>query len=135
MHARFVQSSLLALAGGFVVVASQAFTAGVTAWIAFALGIGAIVAAAVPSVFGARRWVLALDAVTGVLGAWTVVASLVFSGGVVRWLSFAEGAGFVALALAGSTVDHVLLARSARRSPARDAEVATSVERPTAIAA
>jgi hypothetical protein len=135
MHARFAQSSLLALAGGFLVVASQSFTSGVTAWLAFAIGILAVVLAAVPALFGARRWVLGLDAATGVLGAWTIVASLVFSGGAVRWLSFAEGAGFVALALAGLVVDHVSLSQRAGVVASRRDATVTNVERPTTIAA
>lgn len=135
MHARFAQSSVLALAGGFVVVASQAFTSGVTAWLAFSLGVAALVLATVPAIFGARRLVLGLDATTALLGAWTVVASLVFTGDVVRWLSFAEGAGFVALAFAGLAIDHIQLSRTNRLASVRTDAPVVSVERPTAVAA
>ncbi len=119
MHARFVQSSVLALAGGFVVVASQAFTSGTTAWLAFAIGVAALVLATAPALARTRDRTLALDAVTGILAVWTIVASLVFSGTLVTWLSFAEGAGFVLLALAGLTLDHVALSHGARRPAER----------------
>lgn len=135
MHARFAQSTVLALAGGFLVVASQSFTSGVTAWLAFAIGVAAVVLAAMPAAFGARRWVLGLDATTAILGAWTIVASLVFSGGLVRWLSFAEGAGFVALAVAGLTIDHVRQSRQGLVSARPADTIVAPVERPTAVAA
>jgi hypothetical protein len=41
------------------------------------------------------------------------VASLIFTGDTVRWLSFSEAAGFVALAVAGLTLNQVRLARQA----------------------
>jgi hypothetical protein len=117
MHTRFAQSSLLAMAGGFIIVASEAFSTGTTAWLAFAVGIFAIVLATVPALFGARDLSLGLDGVTAVLGAWTIVASLVFNGTASQWLSFAEGAGFVTLALAGLTIDHVRLAHRTATVP------------------
>jgi type IV secretory pathway VirB2 component (pilin) len=42
-----------------------------------------------------------LDAVTGALAIWSAVASVVFSGTTLTWLSFAEGVGFVGLAVLG----------------------------------
>jgi hypothetical protein len=42
-----------------------------------------------------------------VLGIWTIVASLIFAGPTVLWLSFAEALGFVALGFIGLTVHEV----------------------------
>jgi hypothetical protein len=112
MHARYVTSVISGLIGGFVVVASQAFLSGTTAWLAFALGIGLLILAPLPALFGDRGIVgLALDGVGSLLAIWTIVASLVFSGDVVKWLSFGEGAGFVLLAVGGLTLNEVRLAR------------------------
>ncbi|MGH9094545.1 MAG: hypothetical protein ACRDXE_05235 [Acidimicrobiales bacterium] len=132
-----MQSSVLAVAGGFIVVASQAFATDVTAWLAFAIGVGAVVVAFVPVLAGARRWILALDVATTILAVWTIIASLVFSGGAVQWLSFAEGLGLVGLAALGLTVDHLRLATVARASaPATDAtDAGISATRPSAVAA
>jgi hypothetical protein len=138
MHARYITSVLAGLAGGFVVVASQAFTSGTTAWLAFALGIGMILLATVPVLLGERKVVgLALDGVGAVLGAWTIVASLVFTGDTVRWLSFAEAGGFVVLAVAGLTLNQVHLARRARVATTVPATLPQGVEsvRPAAVAA
>jgi hypothetical protein len=112
MHARYVTSVLAGLAGGFVVVASQVFVPGTAAWIAFGIGVGLLLAATVPVLFGDRGIVgLALDGIGAVLAIWTIVASLVFTGNVVKWLSFGEGAAFVALAVGGLTLNQVRLAR------------------------
>jgi hypothetical protein len=117
MHARYITSVLAGLAGGFVVVASQAFATGTIAWLAFALGIAMVVLATVPVLFGERRITgLALDGLGALLGAWTIVASLVFSGATVKWLSFSEALGFVALAVGGLTLNQVRLARRAHRA-------------------
>src|SRR6266536_1271675 len=48
-----------------------------------------------------------LDGVLGALGIWTIVASQIFTGSAVMWLSFAEALGFVGLAFIGLTVHEV----------------------------
>lgn len=115
MHARFAQSSALVLAGAFLVVASQVFVPATTAWLAFAIGVGSLLAAAVPFALGARSRTLALDGLLAVLAGWTVVASLIFAGTTVQWLSFAEGAAFAAVGVAGLAADHLLLTRQVRQ--------------------
>lgn len=119
MNTRFVTSILLGLAGGFVVVASQAFLAGTVAWLAFGIGIGALVVALTPAILGERRpLALGVDGLTAALAAWTIVASMVFSGATVTWLSFAEGLGFVAAMLGGLVLNQVRIVTAARRSGA-----------------
>jgi hypothetical protein len=114
MYTRYVSSVISGLLGGIVVVASQAFLSGTTAWLAFALGVGLLILAPLPALFGDRGIVgLAVDGVSALLAIWTIIASLVFSGDVVKWLSFGEGAGFVLLAVGGLTLNEVRLARRA----------------------
>jgi hypothetical protein len=45
------------------------------------------------------------------LGAWTIVASLVFAPTTVVWLGFASALGFVALAVAGLTAHELTTER------------------------
>jgi cation transport ATPase len=135
MHARFAQSSVLAVAGGFIVVASQAFTTAQTAWLAFAIGAGALVLAAVPVVAGVRDRALVLDGIIGLLAAWTIVASLIFAGSTVLWLSFGEGAALAALGLVGLTLDHLALSRSAHAVAGVPRDAVVTVDRPSAVAA
>jgi hypothetical protein len=108
MSSRFITNMTVALAGGFVVVASQAFAPSVTAWLAFAVAIGIIVISAAAQLDRSRGIMQrALDGIAGVLGLVTIVFSLVFSGTTVQWLSFAEALGFVALAFSGLTLNEV----------------------------
>lgn len=114
MHTRFLSSLSAAVAGAFVVVASQAFVTGTAAWIAFGVGIAAMALALVPALAGERHVrLLGLDASTLLLGAWTVVASVVFSGNTLHWLTFGEGAALAALAVASLAVNQIRLARVA----------------------
>src|SRR5882757_10889876 len=97
MGLRFITNMLLALAGGFLVVASQAFSAGTTGWIAFGVGLGIITMLGVSQVDRGRgTFQRALDAVGGLIAMWTIVASVVFVGAALTWLSFGEGLAFVA---------------------------------------
>jgi hypothetical protein len=43
----------------------------------------------------------ALDAATGALALWPVVASVVYTGGTLTWLSLGEAIGFAGLAIVG----------------------------------
>jgi hypothetical protein len=104
MNSRYLTNIGLAIAGGFAIVASQVWTVPVFMWLMFSVGVGALAlsgAAALPSRGTVQR---SLDAAIAVVGAWTIVASLVFAGTVVTWLGFASGAAFLVLALAGLTV-------------------------------
>lgn len=105
MRVRFISNVVLALAAGFVVVASQAFGSAVTGWIAFGVALG-IVLLLGASQLDRRRGVTqrSLDGIAAVVAAWTVVAAVVFSGSVVTWLAFAGGLGLVAVALVGLIV-------------------------------
>jgi hypothetical protein len=102
MGSRFITNLFLALAAGFVAVASQAFAAGVTGWIAFGIGLGILAMLGIAQLDRTRgRLQQGLDTLAGLLGIWTVVASVVFSGATLTWLSLAEALAFVGLAVAG----------------------------------
>jgi hypothetical protein len=102
MSPRFITNLLLVLVGALVVVASQAFTAGVTGWIAFGIGLGILTMLGLAQLARGRgKLQHALDTLGGALGIWMVVASVVFTGAALTWLSFGEALGFVGLALVG----------------------------------
>lgn len=102
MSLRFATNIALMIAGGVVVVFSQAVGPGVTSWITFGVGLGILAMLAVAQVDPSRGFTQrALDAACGTLAVWTVIASVVFTGDTVMWLSFGEGLGFAALALGG----------------------------------
>ena len=103
MSTRFISNMLLALAGGLVIVATQAFAPPVVAWIAFGVtGVGVLLLMAATALAPGRGDVQrTLDAVAGVLAAWTIVETLVFSGMVMVWLTLGAAAAIVAIAAAG----------------------------------
>src|SRR4029078_10042439 len=100
---RYLSNLTLALVAAFVVVASQSFSPTVFTWLAFGGGV-AIVAIALAAVACDRVSVQgALGAVAAVIGAWTIVASLVFPASPVVWLGFSAANAVVALAVIGLT--------------------------------
>lgn len=104
MNSRFLTNAALTLAGAFTVVASMAWAPGTFMWLMFAAGIVAMTLSTAAAVRGRGLPQRVLDGMIAILGAWTIVASLVFSAGTVTWLGFASGIGFVGLALAGLTL-------------------------------
>jgi len=102
MSLRFLTNLGLMLAGGFLVIATQVFSSDVTGWLALGIGLGILGAAGAAQLDRARGLVQrALDGIAGALAVWTVVASVVFTGATLTWITFGGALGFVALALAG----------------------------------
>ena len=105
MRFRFLTNVIFLVLGGFLAIASMAFGVSVFTWLMFGAGIVALAVAA-PAVTVLARGLpqRGLDGIMSLLGAWTIVASMVFGGAVITWLGFASGAALVALALAGLTI-------------------------------
>ena len=111
MSTRFFYNSLLAMAAGFLVVATRAFAPFTVAWITFGVAIGITRASVMTIGLPVGLMQRALSALGAVLGIWTIVASLVFAPTTVVWLGFASALGFVALALAGLTIHELTTER------------------------
>lgn len=102
MSARFITNLGLGLAGAVVVTASMAFGAYVTGWLMFGVALSVLTLLGLAQLDRGRGLVQRLlDAGTGTLAAWAVVASAVFAGATVTWLTFAEAIGFIAFAVVG----------------------------------
>ena len=105
MSSRYLTNVVLVVLGGFLAVAAMAFGVPVFTWLMFGAGIAALALAAPTVTILARgRAQRGLDLMIGLLGAWTIVASMVFGGIVITWLGFASGVALIALALAGLTL-------------------------------
>lgn len=111
MNSRYLTNIGLALMGGFLVVASQVWSVSVFMWVMLGSGIAAMALASSLGIPGRGRSQRALDGIIGVLGAWTIVASVVFGGSVVTWLGLASGAAFVGMALIGLTLHELYAER------------------------
>lgn len=108
MSMRYLSNAAIALLGGFVAVASQAFAPAVTAWLAFSIAIAVLVIGAVSQLQEGRGIVQRLlDAVIGLVAVGSIIASLVFVGPAVAWLSLAAGLGFVLLGFIGPTLHEI----------------------------
>lgn len=104
MRTRYLFNLGLILLAGFVVVISQGLGAGPVGWVTFGAGI-VFLALAAGGVLARGHGIVqrGLDAAIAVLGAWTIVESVVFAGSTVIWLSFSAALGVLALAVAGLT--------------------------------
>ena len=103
MSIRYLANLALGVAAAFLIVATRAFADTTAVWLTFAIAIGATgigigLAAAVRDPI--QR---AIGSVTAVIGAWTIVASLVFSNATAVTLGFASALALAALAIAGLT--------------------------------
>ena len=108
MLTRYLSNPVVAVLGGFAVVASQAFAPSTFKWIMLGTGVVAVIAAAPFVARSARgRAQRALDALIAALGAWTIIASTVFSSATITWLGFASGVALVGLALIGLTLNEL----------------------------
>jgi hypothetical protein len=100
MRINFLSRLALLVRAAFLVVATQVWTGATLEWLFVAGGIVMIVLAAVDSAAKhlAQR---ALDGGLALLGAWSIVQALVFSGDAMLWISFGTAIGAALAAIAG----------------------------------
>jgi putative Mn2+ efflux pump MntP len=111
---RFVSWLALAVAGAFLVVVSASFSLAATASLAFAISIGTLVVSAGLGYYD-RKYVPSLitTLAIGVISAWTIVASLIFSQSTVQNLALGAALAISGLAVVGLTAHEVSLERVA----------------------
>jgi hypothetical protein len=104
MRIRYFSFLALAIAAAFLVVASQAFALPAIQGVSLGVNIGILVVSALVTV-GYRSHLASsvIGSLTAIVAGWTIVASQVFSLGVVQTLTFAGGVAVVILAIAGLT--------------------------------
>ncbi|HEY7046650.1 MAG TPA: hypothetical protein VH373_05480 [Jatrophihabitantaceae bacterium] len=107
MSLKYAINLLVALAGGFLVVASRTFAANTTGWLGLGIGIFAVVVAGLGAAAAGLRLRSVGYAVTAAVGVWTIVSSSVFSGALLGWVVFADALALVAVALADLTAHEV----------------------------
>lgn len=108
MSTRYLTGMLLALLGGFVVVASQGLASATVGWIAFAVAVAAATVTVLAQLDRSRGTVQrTLDAVTFAVAGLMMAFALAASGQAMIWLSFAFALGIVALAVSGLTLNEI----------------------------
>ena len=107
MSLKYLINLTIALAGGFLVVASRTFADSTAGWLALGVGVLAVVlAGAGLGVASPNRRSFGYG-VTGLLGLWTLIAGLAFTGSSQGWLVFADGLGLLVVALVELAVHEV----------------------------
>jgi hypothetical protein len=107
LSARFAVGNVVVIAGAFLAIVAMAFRAQVAGWIGFGVFTGlALLAFAMAAAVGkiSRKCVYAL---IGLVGLWSLIAALVFSGTVLTWLIFAGGVAMAVIALGDLTAHEV----------------------------
>ena len=125
MSIRFITNLALAVAGGFLVVATQAFGAPTAATLTFAVAIGLTVVSLYMAGGIRSKPQRVIGGLGVVLGARTVVASLVFVSATAATLGFSSAIACVVLGIAGLTAhelstEHVVHALRLMDAPAAD---------------
>ena len=110
MRIDFISRLALLLVAGFLVVASQVWTGGTLEWLFIVGGIVMIALAAIAlgQDAGQQR---NLDVVLAVLGVWSIVQAIVFTGTTLEWVSFATAAAAALLATIGLTLHEMTTER------------------------
>lgn len=101
MSTRFLFNLILAVAAGFLVVATQAFAPVTVAWITFGIAVGTVMLSTGALALRTGLVQRLLTAAALIIGIWTIVASLVFFPTTVVWLGFASALALVGLAVVG----------------------------------
>jgi hypothetical protein len=111
---RYLSNLALAVVAGFEIVAFQAFSAPVYAWLAFGGGVAIVTIALATGAADRGKAQRALDARAAVAGGWIIVSSLVFASSTVVWLGFSAAGAVAVLAVVGLTLHELRDERTLR---------------------
>lgn len=100
LSSRFLLDNLFVIAGAFLVAISMAWSANVTGWTAFGVSTSVTVIAAAAATFAQRTPVKLSQGAIALVGLWSLVAALSFSGTALTWLVFADALAVGVAALA-----------------------------------
>jgi FtsH-binding integral membrane protein len=102
MYVRFISWLTTAIAAAFLVVATAAFGLSTVQWLAFGVGIGTLTVSIGLSVRYRRHLpTVSPAALSAIVSAWTVLASLIFAPTTVQPLALAGGLAIAGLAIIG----------------------------------
>lgn len=100
---RFALDTTAVLAGAFLAVSAETFTASTAGWLSFGVSAAAAVAGATAAAFAHRTTQKAGHGLLAAVGLWSLIAALTFTGQTLTWLVLANGIALVVAALADLT--------------------------------
>ena|ERR1700754_5117518 len=110
MRIEFISRLALLLVAGFLVLASQVWTGGTLEWL-FIVGGVVMIAVAAVGLARPRAPQRALDSLLALLGIWSIVEAIVFTGSTLEWVSFATGIAAALVATVGLTLHEMTTER------------------------
>ena len=123
ISSRFALDILFLIGAAFLTVAAMSFRAPVAGWAAFGVSTGFVVIGAASMTLARRTGQRSGHAAVAVVGLWSLIAALVFSGALLTWLVFADAIALGVVAIADLTAHEV-----SEESVVHRLEVATSAE-------
>jgi hypothetical protein len=104
LSTRFGVDVIGVVAGGFLAVTAVAFAAPTAGWIGFGVSTGLTVLGALGAVFATRRGARIGHGVLGLVGLWSLIAALTFTGPALTALVFADALAVALVGLVDLTV-------------------------------
>lgn len=110
MRIDFISRLALLIIAGFLLIATQVWASGTLEWLFIVGGIVmiALAAGALGQAPGPQR---NLDVVLAVLGIWSIVQAIVFTGMTLEWVSFATAGATALLATVGLSIHEMTTER------------------------
>jgi hypothetical protein len=118
---RFALDNLFVIGGAFLAVAAMAFTAPVAGWTAFGVFTGITVLAAASAALSRKVGHKAGHGLVALVGLWSLISALVYSGTALTWLVLANGIAIAVIALADLTAHEVTTENVVHRLVVTDA--------------
>ncbi len=120
LSSRFLLDSLFVVAGAFLTVASMAWAASTAGWTAFGVSVGVTVIAAASAAVSKKTSHRLGHGLIALVGLWSLVAALAFSGPALTWLVFADAIAVGVLALADLAAHEATTERIVHQLEVRD---------------
>lgn len=115
LSSRYGLDILFVVSAAFLAVAAMAFVATAAGWVSFGVA-AAVTLAALASVMISRRTGRKIGhGVIGVIGLWTVITALVFTGPVLTWLLLADAIALGVAAIGDLTAHELTTERVVHR--------------------
>lgn len=134
LSTRFALSTAAVIGGGFLAVTAMTFSAPVAGWIAFGVSTAAALAGAAGAVFARSTSSRAGHSALAVVGLWSLVAALTFTGQTLTWLVLANGLALAAAGLGDLVAHEVGTERVVHALEVRHTDGATVVTQPVPAA-
>lgn len=104
---RFAIDALFVVGGAFLTVAAIAFSATVAGWTGFGVFTGLALIALASALLGRGVVRKTSHSILGLVGLWSLIATLLFTGSALTWLVFAGGIALAVIALADMAAHEV----------------------------